>query len=453
MTITLTGTAGLFTRLGKLVHYLNTVNTARGTTIQAEAIDAVETIDADDDPAIRAAFGDLVAQLANGQNGLAGLLSGCRQAAERLLVRQVDADNRLVALTVDQALLELIRQMAVGDQYVDANAVAAAATQTNLDGDGVVVASVKDVRGNNLENLLAEDLECRVTNNSTAGSESIQVRGEVRQSDKLHWLWPAGSGSQQTYTAVDAAGESLNKLLNGGFEDWTAGEADDWTDDVGAYATDWLEEASTVYAGSKGVELVGDGATLAQISQDITARVAALKQYAICLWLCRDGTPAAAGALTIDLYDGAGVIDDEAGTANSVVIDLTALTAAFVPYVAVFRLPDPKPAEVTFRIRLSTALTSGRSVFFDHLALAEMRQPLSNDPGATPFLAIFSGASPFTLDDYSGGGDGTRVFKVATTNDAASEWQRAFNRLYLTSEKGLLLPVAGSNLINDSLIG
>lgn len=451
MAITLTGSGGLFTRLGKLGHALSTINTARGTTIEDEVIDAIETVDADSDPVIRAALAPLLPALASGQASLGSVNAVIRQAAISLLIRQVNADNPLPEQTELAALHELIRQVIAADSYVAANTIAATVTQTSLDGDGAVIVSVKDARGRNLENLIAEDLECRVTG-GTAGSESIEIRGEERIADKLHWDWPAGSGLRRTVTVCNPAG-SNNLLSNGGFEDFTGGAADSWTADVGTWGDDWLEEASTVFAGSKAVELVGDGATLAQISQDITARLAALQQYALCIWLRRDGSAADAGTLTIDLYDGSNVIADDAGTNNSFAVDLTALTESFVAYSGTFRTPTVLPDEVTLRIRLSAALTNGRSVFLDHAGLVRMTQLNPSVPGASPSVAIVSGASNFTTDDYTGGGDGSRVFKIATTNDNAGDWQRLFARLFAMAENGLILPTSGDSEISDTLIG
>ena len=453
MAITLTGSGGLFTRLGKLVSYLNAVNEARGSDFVDEAIAALATVDADTDPQIRDAMGAIIAQLQAGQNSLSGVVAGCRQAAERLLVNQVDADKPLPSRNVANALAELIRQLQVGNYYVDDNAIDAVATQTGLDGDGVIVASVLDPMGRPLENLIAEMLECRVVSTLTAGSEIIQVAGEERQPDRLHWQWPRGSGAFRQYVAVDAASATANLLANGGFENCTGPAVDDWTDDVGAYGTDWVIEETSVFKGSKAVELVGDGVTLAAISQDITARVQAFRQYAFCIWVRRDGSAAAAGELTIDLFDGSDVIEDAAGNDNEIVIDLTALSDSYVAYTGTFRLPEPLPPTVHLRMHLTTALTDTRSVFLDHVALAEMAQPLAGDRGATPYLLFFSGANHWTREDFTGGGDGSRVFQVTSINDRVGTWQQAFDRLFAMSERGLILPISGSNLIDANLIG
>lgn len=452
MAVTLTSTGGLFARLGKLGHLLNTINTARGTSFRDEMIDALETVDADNDEQIRDAFAGLLPANNQGHSALNSYVRAIQTAAQDLLIRQVDADNPLPARTLALALPELIRQMKQATtHYVDANSVGATATQTNLDGDGAVVLSTKDVYGVPLENLIAEDLEITVTNTTTAGRESLNVRGEEAQTDKLHSSYPQGSGGNRTYTAIDAASSAGNVLSNGDMEDFTtANTPDDWTIDIGAAGSQVLEEASTVYKGAKALELVGDGATLTQISQVISANnlIRSRRQYAIALWMRRDATPPAAGVLTVDLHDGSGVINDEAGTANSFTIDLTALTASFVAYSGVFRLPEPLPSTVTLRIRQSTALTSGRSVFLDHVALGEMYQPSQN--GRTPFVAFFSGASNWSLDDAT---RDDRVFRIATTNDGASLWQAMFDKLFNTSDLGLTLPTSGTTLVNDSLIG
>lgn len=449
MAITLTGTGGLFTRLGKLGHALNTINTARGTTIADEVIDAVETADADNDPAIRQALANLLPALTNSQAALGGTASVIRQAAVSLLVRMVDADNPLPEQSEAAALDELIRQVIAADSYVAANTISATGTQTSLDGDGKLVLSTKDVRGRPLENLIAEDLECRCLG-GTAGSESIEIRGEAAIADRLHWLYPAGSGARRTITLVDPAGTS-NLLTNGSFETFESSAATGWTADVGGWGTRWVEETSTVYAGDKAVELVGDGATLSQISQDITSKLAALTQYAFCMWLRRDGSAAGAGTLVVDLYDGSNVINDAAGTANSFSVDLTALTTSFVPYVGVFRTPTTLPGTVKLRMRLSTAITNSRSVYLDHAGLTRMVPVSANNPAVTPYVAGFSGASNFTVDDQTGGGDGSRVFKITTANNLAGKWQFLFHKLFNMGTR--TLPTSGDSEISDALIG
>lgn len=448
MAVTLTGTGGLFTRLGKLAHALDTINTARGSTIPTEVVDAIATGDSDSDPAIRQALAPLLSALSNGQASLGGLASVIQQAARELLIRQVHADNPLPELTELAALNELIRQVTVAGDYVAANTLSATVTKTGLDGDGELVLSTKDERGRPLENLIAEDLECRCLGGS-AGSESIELRGEAPITDRLHWQYPAGSGARRTITLVNPASPS-NLLANGSFEAWESSAATGWTADTGSFGTHWIEEASTVYAGDKALELVGNGSTLAAISQDITAKLSPLTQYGFCIWIRRDGSAAGAGALVVDLYDGSSVIDDAAGSANSLSIDLTALTTSWVAYTGTFRLPTTLPSTVKLRLRLSTALTNGRSVFLDHAGLARMVPVATNNPGETPRVCGFSGSSPFTVDDYT---HDSRVFTVTTANDLAGKWQLAYRKFFNMSASGLLLPTSGSGSeISESLI-
>ena len=436
MTITLTGTGGLFTRLGKLAYVLDIVNTWRGTTLPAEVIDALETLDSENDIDIRAAFADLPSDYETARDALDSFVSALKDHAQALLIGMVDADNPLAAQEVADALAELKRQMLQATTHkVSANTVSATVTQTSLDGDGIVVASVYDARGYYLENLLAEDLELKVSDTTTAGGEQITVSGEVAQSNKLAADWPLGSGASHTLTCVDPANDDV--LTNGDFEDFTANLPDSWTADVGVAGTDFAKESSTVYKGTNCLSLTGDGSTLTGLSQSILANVDALDVLAVNLWLRRDGTSAAAGVLTIDLYDGSSVVADEAGTDNSFTIDLTALTTSFAAYSGVFRLPEPLPATLKLRVRLSTALTTSRVVYLDHLGVGKMAQPTSNSPGTTPYLCAFSGASNFSKDDYTGGGDGSRVFKVASANDRACAWQEKFDQFFDTIRPGL----------------
>ena len=439
MAVTLTGSGGLFTRLGKIAWLLDTVNTFRGTTLPAEAEDAVETVDGAD-VVLRSYVSPLLAAVGSVQSNLGGIQQAAKTAAQNLLLEMVNDDNPLPERTVALALAELRRQMLASGHYVAANTVGASFTRTNLDGDGVGVASTLDGSGVPLENLLAEDLEIAVVNTATAGAEQLRVRGEAAVSDKLSHLWPAGSGADGSFSAL-AASAAGNLVTDGAFEALTG-----WTFTAGAGLASLA--SSGQYAGSKCLQLTGDsGGTLHSFYQAITG-LASRTPYALTLWAKKSGS-LAAGEITIDLFDGSSVIADESANDNELVFDQSDLTTSWIAQTAVFRLPEPVPDTVRLRIRATTALTDGENVFLDHLSLQRMGKLGSNVLGHTPFVAFASGSAAWTLDDYTWS---DRVFKLATTNDRTSRWQQLFDQFFDAAAIGWTLPTSGSSEILDNLI-
>jgi hypothetical protein len=442
---TTSGAQGLFNRLGVMGGAVNDINAARAT-VDTSASAALALFDGAN-TTIRETVADLTSAALSQIDQMGTYPSIVAAAAGDVLVEMCDADQPLSTKDVATALDVLEKQMLTATtHYVDANTVAAAVTQTSLTGNGNVVVSVKDPRGRNLENLLAERLTLEVTDTTVAGSETIQVRGEAAETDKLSHRWPRGSGASRPFTSIDAS-SATNEITNGDFETFAVADTpDDWTIEVGIAGTD-IKESADEYAGDAALELVGDGSTLTELTQALTG-LESLTPYALNFWLKADVVPAA-GVLRVELYDGAAVIADEAATNNRLEIALSGISTSYVAKSVVFRLPEPMPATVQVRIYLSTAMSAGSSIFIDHLALAPMEQP-SGALGAVPYIAIFSGSTPWSLDD----GDPSllNTFKIETTNDRASQWQELFDKFFDTGSSGYLLPIAGTTLVNDSLI-
>ena len=194
------------------------------------------------------------------------------------------------------------------------------------------------------------------------------------------------------------------------------------------------------------LEFDSDGAELTTISSRVSLE--ALSQYAFNLWAMADVVPAA-GVMTIDLVDGIGgtVINDAAGTANSFTFTGAGLTTSFVAKNGTFRTPRVLPPIVYCRIRISTAISVGTSVFVDEAALVKMTELY---PGG-PSVAAFSGKTPLQKGNDQIVGDG---FVITVTNDRAGEFQEWFERNFEMASKGLLVPSnsAGAETRLDSLI-
>lgn len=111
------------------------------------------------------------------------------------------------------------------------------------------------------------------------------------------------------------------------------------------------------------------------------------------------------------------------------------------PAEPVFRMPAVIPELVYFRIRISTAISAGTSVFLDHAALARMS---SLYPGG-PLAALFGGSKNFARGD---------TMTLTTTNDRAGLLQEWFARNFDMPSLGLLLPsdTGGAETIPDSVV-
>lgn len=451
MAVTLVGTSsgaqGLFNRLGKIGNSINECLAAAGTDLPADVLEAIVLFDGATDQQ-RAPVPGLLGAIDSLRTSFAPVLEVLRAQAVTTLVGMFDIDSPLPALDAPTALELLRQQMShATTTHVDANSIGGSVTQTNLVGTGVVVVSVKDGYGRNLENLLAETVRITCTD-SAADDEALLFRGESSADSKLAYNWPAGSGAGITVSSVGGT-SSRNLVANGTFEAFaTANTPDDWDLDVATPGTDILNEASIVYKGAHALKIVGDSSTLTAISQQI-ASLSARQPYAVNLWTKCSGTPAD-GEATISLVDETGtVIADDAGTNNSFTIDLTALGTTYVAKNGVFRLPDPLPAEVHLKIELTTALSTGTSWYIDDVVMQPMTKLVAQNLGGTAWVCAFSGDVPFDLDD----GIDASTFKAVFTNDRASEWQTLFDRLFGTSDSGFILPTSGTTLINDSLIG
>ena len=458
MTVTLTGTGGLFTRLGKIQGSINNVNGFRGDDAPASATtwgsggpeiscldDSADGIDAQYASARQDLADGLYTARSSLKSSMSVWQSYLRDLARRTLVEMVNDDTALDAKTVQNAMTELITQMEDNSDSVDANSVAASsAAGGSNNGDGVVVVSVKGGTGLSREHVFAETLTVRCTSDSqtggaTEGSETFSVTGDGIEGDTLSQDWPRGSGASTSLTAQDASSTS-QLVTNGDFEDFTSNAPDDWTIAVGAAATDIFAAGSgDAYEGSNGLEFTGTGAApLSEIYQSVT-----LKPNTVYMFNCyvKKSASLAAGVLRIDLHDGSSTIADDQSTDNAATIAHGTVTTSFASFSGTFITPRVLPATTRIRVKITTALTSGESLFVDHLCMVEARELYTGGP----YAQAFSGATKFVKDDK---------FTITVTNDGAGEFQQAFERLFGMRTLGLQLPSdsGGSETIDDALV-
>lgn len=279
----------------------------------------------------------------------------------------------------------------------------------------------------------------------------------------LHWVNAASKSQSTDSLAFNASGDDVQSALRAlvGLEEVTVvttGTTPNFTHtitftgvtnpaqltstnrfDTGsiAHATSTAGSAH-VYSGARSLEFDSDGSQLTEIRQAVTLEAGTV--YAVNLLAKTDSVPAA-GVLTVDLYDGSAIINDDATTANSFTISAPGLTTSFVAKNGFFRTPTILPPIVYLRIRISTGVSNTSSVFIDQVQLVAATELYLGGPQ----VAIFAGSTPFQGEDTA---------LLECTNNRAGEFQEWFERAFDMREKGLLLPsdTGASETQADSLI-
>lgn len=453
MSIPLTGSGGLFTRIGHILGALNALNTARGTTLANH----VATVYGDYTSADRSLAANLYTTLASYQSGGSGLASALQSLAQQTVIQMAADDAAQPNASLFNALDYLINQMTGSSDSVTACSVGASSSAASGNtGNAVVALSAKTATGKVCENAFAEaaSLVCTsdsVTGSATAGQERLAYTGIASVADSLSWLWPAGSGAGSALQAISASvsqssSARQNQLNNGNFETFTSNTPAGWVIGTGTAGTTVLKSTAQHYDGSASLQLAGNGTENTQlyqafgVSTGTTRSLSPYTQYAVNLWVKTDSIPAA-GALRIALTDGSGtVVNDTAGNANSVSIGLTTIGTTWTAVSAFFRTPRLVPSNgFRLELKLTTPLSNGVNAFVDRLALAQPTQPYPQAPA----IAVFSGSTNLIAADS---------YTLTFTNDQGGAFQRGFDRLFGMRSLGLLLPSSGSPTISASLI-
>lgn len=486
MAIALTGTGGLFTRLGKIFAQHRNVNGFRGELAAVgDTSDATAKWGATTGPKVKDlkhAIDEIAAQYASARQDLidqlysnkasylstqASLLGYLQTLAKNTLITMADDDAVLISRDLPTAMAELIRQMNNTSDTVKSNTVSvsvAAATVPANTGNSTCVASVVGPNGKNREYVMPETLEAKVTSdfqgNGTLGAESLQVRGEVAAASSLDYNWPDGSGSSSNLTVIDptvngsgSETDTANMLTNSDFDTFTvANTPDNWAILAGGVAgTDIFSEASIVYrSGGKALKFLGTGgAPLSSVAQTLnpylgTGTNLPLKAngvYAINWYARKSSASLLAGVLEVSLVDGSNtIIQDDAGNDLKKQVAFGTLTTSYAPYNFFASLPKLLPAVVKIRVRMSTAATSGESVYVDDLAMAKAVELYPRGP----YASIFRGSTDALLNDQ---------WNITVSQNNGGIFQTNFDAFFDMRGLNLQLPSAGSPTIAESLVG
>jgi hypothetical protein len=458
MALTLDGTNGLFTRLGKLAGLAEAVRLH-----QADIKTRIAAIQAEYSSADLYMVADLAAGLEAKIAASGAILADIQSAMETTLVEMTYEDSVissygvLPSKNVESALLYLIREMDTVSETVDGTTIslgAATATAGNT-GNGTIVVSVLpplalDAKVTQFPNIRNERLEARCIEDAKSkwiksGSEIFQIRG-FGAFGNLDYRFPKGSGTRLDVPCLNAAAETGARYeqlaRNGSFEAFTSNTPNNWTVSVGTPGTHFAQETSVFYRGASAFKFIGNGATLAKIVQKLGSEtgtpytIASDRLYILAV-SARATAGISAGEVRLSLQDSntATVV-----SGASVTIPYT-MGATYGWKTVVFRAPLNLPAGINIALEQTTAINAGATVYLDELVLAEVRQIAPGGAG----VVVLPGSTDWAVNDS--------LF-LTLTNNAEGEWNTEFDRFFGMYERGLLLPAntAGAETILDSLI-
>jgi hypothetical protein len=196
--------------------------------------------------------------------------------------------------------------------------------------------------------------------------------------------------------------------------------------------------AVEVMRGDRALEFIGDGSEETAIHTVVALSGRAV--YCVALWALCDIAPAA-GEMTVDLIDGidGDVIEDDEGNANSFTVDLTSLGTYPEPHTGIFRTPAFVPPRIYLRLKLTTPLSAGTSLFLDEVILTAMTELYTGGP----FVAAFTGAKNFRVGDTA---------EITVLNNREGQLHEWLHRLLNLGGSRIVFPTDSTGTLDDSLI-
>lgn len=441
MSVSLTSTGGLFTRLGSLAKTINDLDTFVGSTTNTRVSDAATEFASNEREEFAAIWPARDQWRTAGDQWRSDLIS----LAQNATIAQVNRDVTLLNLALSDALAELITQMKDASESLNAPTVAGSVSANGANtGDTTLATTVIDGDGLTLDCVFAETVRVRCTSANAASpfTETLTCEGDPAV-DATAYNWPAGSGTAATLVTVDPAADGL--ISNGDFEAWTVTNTpDDWTIAVGAAGTQVTRQASPRRSTEQYcLRLTSDGSTLTKLRQTFTSTLQPLTVYAVT-FTAKINTADATGAFRIALVDSGGsVVNDAAGNANSYSVGVnggSGIGTSYAQFTAFFRTPAKAVSTWRLEIGFTTSPSSGRTVDVDLVSIAQPTQLYTGGPHA---IAWGNATTPVVGDRWT----------LTYTNSLGTDGLvRQCDRFFGTRELGLKFPVDGSPTVADTLI-
>ena len=458
MAVTLTGSNGLFTRLGKLfkvVERVNTHQTDASAGIKAEIEDVLdEYSSADMEYASSLSKSD-----EDWQKSAANIYTAIRSVASDTLIGMVDDDATLSTKTIYEAGRVLKEQMESASASIKGNVFSAAVDVGGSNtGNGKLTTSFINGEGFDIQSLRADTIKLRCTRDAqvsgtTSRETFVVIESKPRVTDIRDVDWPGGYGlkgssfimSDPSYSQSTSVGRSA--IANGDFNDFsTSNTPDNWTIVEGAAGDELLEEGSVKHLGDKSLEIVGNKSTLMDIKQvfgnsgNTTVKLRPEERYMLAFWLFRT-TGADSGVIKVGVEDGSGS-DLAAGSSSADSIATENTANAWNHKAFAFSTPKDIPDSPELHVEMTTQISEGYPIYVDGLQL--IRMPKAG--GSYGFHYMLSpGTTDWIIDDE---------ITLTITKTTTGKFSTYLDKFLGFGTLGLQLPVKtdASETISDSLI-
>ena len=467
MAIPLTGTGGLFTRMGKFIYALNSLNaylgssTFAGLTSIGQSQTAINNQFLATDQNVIDGLYNLVAQVRAGQ---ATWETGLQNLAQATVIEMANDDTPLAVQDLPHALNVLIAQMGAATASVNqptTSAGAPTALQANGNansGNGVMAVSVLSYNGGTLDYIFNEKVTAICTQDSQSGTslrqEQFTLTTPVAAGDILGFQYPLGSGVSQTTTVVDPTENNAggNLLTNSDFETSvnTPNVPDNWTLASGTPGTDILATAASINTGVYGLgcfEFVANSSSSPAITQAFNsvggtgAVLAPNTIYPVAIWGQKNGS-ASVGTLAMSLVNSGGtVINDDSGAANTITLaEASMSSASFTAVTGFFRTPSVLATGYKMKVYTSVSLGgTGGTIYYGGAAMAQGVPLYTQGPN----VCFFAGPKPFYQPDQ---------FVVQVNNNYGGAVQLGSDKFLNLRTNGFALPSSVSPTVPDSVV-
>lgn len=447
MSVTLTGSGGLFTRLGKIVGEYQRVVSGYGVALTNGVEGVWDQYPNSDEDGV--AIDGLIAARNSYRTVHGSYLSSLVSTASNTVIEQVNRDNVLPSKTLVNALTELKRQMVANTTTIQKPTVSVSASAWGSNkGNAVVNVSSVNEYGDQLDMVFSEDVKLTVSADTSTGgtqyAETLTIAGEPAKAvTDYQWSMEGGSGASGSMTINDATTTGL--ITDGGFESWSSSTTPTyWTVTTGAATV--ARNAANVIRGSYSLAITSDGSTLTAVRQQVASTISTNRVYAINVWMKMSATDGS-GQVRIRLTNSAGtVLVDDAGNNLQTTVGLnggSGVDTSFTKVSAFFSTPRQLPATggVYLEIAFTTAPSSPKVLYVDHISFVRATQLYTGGP----YVAAFSKDTPNAKGDY---------YTVAVANSFPyNSFARALDRFFSMRSLGLYLPsTSGSATVSDALI-